>query len=537
MSNSALIRIDIRAMIEAMNGEILPSIYSNESYSGDVYIRPSNVGTARISIALPTIYTKKIYPTKDSYTDSNNPVLNFGKAQPLIVNSNRYAAYMSFSLKDLPANSVIESANFNIFKQNYTNQNSIDLYRTTDDYFEIGLTYLNAPSIGEKLFTQQLDNVSGYSTKDVSSGVIDWYTNSKLVDRAYTISSVNSEPVIFTSKEGIDAPYIEVNYYIDNQNVGINEVYGEIYPICIRNKEFNGEIFVESGTRNLYSPGEINIINQNRQISYGGEINIQCSQNINYNGEIYVPVHDGLISSVLNDILPSVRSNTKYAGEINVINENRQIEYNADIIVQRTSSLGHHDEINIITQNSKSEFSGEILVQLNDSLDYNGKINIINQNNQSEFSGEILVEYNSSLNYNGEINIPPESREVPYAGEILVQYNKSLTFNGNINIITQNSKSEFSGEILVQYNKSLTFNGNTNIITQNSKSEFSSETDIKTISNSMTIGIGEIEPAVLTYKTIDGEINLNNSDSAIIAFSGEIDIAPKATTTGYVFIL
>lgn len=534
MKNYALVKVDVRAIFDGLEGEILPSLGGNSYYSGDIYIRPSNIGMAKISIVPPTIYKTRIYPTKDSYINKEKPILNFGKSSSLLVNSDKYESYLSFSLNTIPENAIIESAKLNLYKENYTNYNSIDVYSTSDQYDEIGITSLNAPNKKELLFNLVLENKSGYINTDLLYYVLDWFNKDKSTDRAFNISSNNVETIFFNSKESNNKPYIEVEYYVPTQNIGVNEVYGEISPICITNHEFDGEIYVESNIRESNAYGEIYIQNNTNSIDIlEGSINIEYENSLFYDGEINIINYSNIID-IDNEILPSINNSINYYGEIDIVTQHGSCEYNGETVVQYDDRLNYNGEIDIVNQLGKSEYEGEIIVEFNNKSEYDSEINIINQLGEFQYDGEILPQINLKSNYDGDIYIKSETKNCEYDGEIYPLVPIFINYDGEINIIEQHDQCEHYGEILVIYNDAIETVGEINIISQNVEIEQYGEIYIKTITDNKFIE-GEIEPAVLKYITVDGEISVDNGSYGYITFSGEIYI--ENGSQGYVFIL
>ena len=520
MSNASWVKIDVRALFDGIYGDIIPSLERSSNYSSDIYIRPSNISMAKISVVPPTIYKKQLIPTKDTYINSNKVVLNYGTEQSLLVDKNKANSYMSFSLKDIPENAVIESAKLCFYKENYTNSINLKLANTSDDYEEIGLTYLNNQGIDTDLFEIQLPNESSYVSIDMLYYVLNWYENTHYEDKAFVFKTSNDEPIIITSKEGRNKPYLEVEYYIKNQNIGVSEVYGELYPICIRDIEIDNEIFVESNTRELYIQGEINIISIQNQLDIDGCIETINSSILEYNAETNILQYSNTLKTEINEIVPNIL---------------REIELFA--------------ETNILTQTANVEILGEILQLFPGETTFNGEINILRQIGSTETYGEILESHVRTINYNGEIYVKQQSGQVSHVGSLLPLINKTTEYTGEINIVKINAEYHHDGEIniiLQQENVEYTgeiapiievvFDGEINIVTQTANFEQPSEIYIKLIEESIEYE-GEIEPSILSYVDLDCEIDINNIGFSWLYYDAEIMIAAPNITKGYVFIL
>jgi plastocyanin len=189
--------------------------------SGDVDRSPSPVlpEDELISTALTSRSgeTVTLEAAIDTYVTSIAASQNYGAASPLEVwyssDGGDAHALVRFDFADLPDGSLIEGASFNAYsEEDFMTTSQIELYRNTQAWGEMDVTWLNRPLISGPYVTATVGTAPTWVVWEVTPLVQAWIDGTYANHGLAMVSATDSAFRAFTSREGGSAPYLSVQY-------------------------------------------------------------------------------------------------------------------------------------------------------------------------------------------------------------------------------------------------------------------------------------------------------------------------------------
>lgn len=215
-----------------MGFTVQPKIFNHLGFTVDV--APHNQMTAYYELIEPPIHKWEDYPVQDSYTLSESPYnsINYGNANSLLVgNGGRGQAksYVQFDLSSIEENIRIKNAKFRLYYSDLLNTN-IELYAVREEWREMNITNLNAPTRTEYLTSDYVNNTTDrYIEFDVTDTVSKWYLG--IPNNGFVIQSPDNATTIFRSRESMQSPELIIDYFSSEPiNLANRKMKFEITP-------------------------------------------------------------------------------------------------------------------------------------------------------------------------------------------------------------------------------------------------------------------------------------------------------------------
>lgn len=196
-----------------MSFVIQPIIHKHLGFQIDV--APHNQMTARYELVEPPSIIWDGSPIQDSYTLSKSPYnsINYGNAQSMILgNGSRGEAkpYVQFDLTDLDHNIRIKKATLKLYYGDLENSN-ISLYEVLEEWRELNITNLNAPTDYEYLTSNYVNNTTDRAIEfEVTDTVIKWLRG--LPNNGFMLASPDNATTILRTRESGQQPELIVEY-------------------------------------------------------------------------------------------------------------------------------------------------------------------------------------------------------------------------------------------------------------------------------------------------------------------------------------
>jgi len=205
-------------------------IDSIRAFSGNIYIDSPNIAKYKVRKEYTYRHSAKpekeqfekiIYPSDDSYTYQKAPNTNYGTVAVLWIrgatNSYDYL-FFKFDLSDIPAEAIITSTILYIYIQQIYGflVTSAATYLCNANWAENTITWNNQPAVlGDNIHTFNFGSVGWKNCDgDMLTTVQNWHSGAAN-NYGITIRTTQWALAHPTSKEGINKPYLKVEYIIE----------------------------------------------------------------------------------------------------------------------------------------------------------------------------------------------------------------------------------------------------------------------------------------------------------------------------------
>lgn len=222
----------VRSGYSQMGFIVQPKIFNHLGFTIDV--APHNQMTAYYELIEPPVHKWEDYPVQDSYTLSESPYnsINYGNANSLLVGNNgrgEAKSYVQFDLSSMEENIRIKNAKLRLYYSDLLN-NDISLSAVKEEWRELNITYLNAPSQTEFLTNNYTnDTIGRFIEFDVTEIVKRWYLG--IPNNGFMLQSSEDAVTIFRSRESRQSPELIIEYFSSEPlNLANRKMKFEIMP-------------------------------------------------------------------------------------------------------------------------------------------------------------------------------------------------------------------------------------------------------------------------------------------------------------------
>ena len=160
---------------------------------------PKLIITVDTSLPPPPLPGTVVFnPTADAYVRSDNPANNYGGATSLRTDASPVInSYLRFNVTNIAQ--YVQQATLRIFAASGSGT-GYRLYATDPGWSELGITYNNAPAIGNLLSTSGPFSTGSWTEIDVTQ----WLSGEGQFD--FAMSSTSNTAISYNSREGANAP-------------------------------------------------------------------------------------------------------------------------------------------------------------------------------------------------------------------------------------------------------------------------------------------------------------------------------------------
>jgi len=165
-----------------------------------------------------TSYKAILNPVKDSYVNGFEPDTNYGTSTELrfgFVPPGPSQAdnhpYIAFDLSSLPPDAVIFTATLEVFQASGPDFSAFEAQILTSTWTETGVAWNSRPSVTMANAVSQMSFIDGWHRWDLTAMTQQWYAGT-LANHGVQLTSVHTNPRVFSSREGASPPRLVVEY-------------------------------------------------------------------------------------------------------------------------------------------------------------------------------------------------------------------------------------------------------------------------------------------------------------------------------------
>jgi hypothetical protein len=201
-----------------INSTIIPRLYSE--VDGSIEIRYYNLMTVNVTILEPPREIEYLSPIKDALIRSENPLVNYGFEQDLIIGNSGIPevmrTLMQWDISSIPDDMTIEKAEILLHHAtSFSTEFAMEVFGVDASWEEGTVNWEIQPGVTVKL--SEANSGIGYTTIsiDITDAFTDWYRDTVVNNGVMIKSKIESayDIVRYFSREGDIPPTLKVTYY------------------------------------------------------------------------------------------------------------------------------------------------------------------------------------------------------------------------------------------------------------------------------------------------------------------------------------